>query len=370
MTMPFDLPSTGASSTISAPDWRTFPLSSRRGRGRAGGDQRAVFPNHQRPCSADEIAHLSAEGTIRLPPTSNGIAPEDRNCKFALRSPGSQTIEHLQRSHVEEVRPVRALARCFPSVAGGRSQRPEGVQCGPGCAIIASRRDLIGESVSGSQTVSQSPLRLLREEADNKSKPAAIVEQRLATGESPKRKASSDVQVGLHVEHLVSHERDARQITCCPNRGNLPCIKSRIHQRPQAPPRCDTLRRATTVAYPVIHVTRITTQILPRPKAGFEVQHVYIRCGTGPICVHVGGRTSRRSFASDTNGVPCVRFSADSEKLEDPNRVIFRQKFNQQSTDVQGSLVKSDLALTRISARKLHIERLAFCNSKVYCYKH
>ena len=77
----------------------------------------------------------------------------------------------------------------------------------------------------------------------------------------------------------------------------------------------DALRRATTVVHPVAHVARITTQILPRPKAGFEMQHVHVRCGTGPICVHVGGRTSRRFSTSNTDGVPCVRFSAESGKL-------------------------------------------------------
>ena len=69
----------------------------------AVGDQRAVFPFHQRPCLADEIPHLSPEGAIRLPSASDRRASEKRDRELALGSPGSQAVEYLQCPHVKDV---------------------------------------------------------------------------------------------------------------------------------------------------------------------------------------------------------------------------------------------------------------------------
>ncbi len=87
-------------------------LSAAAGTGRAGGDQRAAFPFHLRSCPADEIPHLSAKGTVRLPRAGNRGACEELDRKLALGDPGS---EHLQRPNVKEVRAPRGAQVGVPA---------------------------------------------------------------------------------------------------------------------------------------------------------------------------------------------------------------------------------------------------------------
>ena len=157
--------------------------------GRSVGNQRAVFPSHQPPRPTDEIPQLSPQSAVWLPPVSDGGASEERDGEFALGGAGRQAIENLQRAQVKEIPPAGTLPRGFPPAPGSRDQRPEGDQCGTDCAIIAYGRDLVCKSISGGQTVSQSYLHVLGDEADDEPKPAAIVEQCLGAGEAPKRKA-------------------------------------------------------------------------------------------------------------------------------------------------------------------------------------
>ena len=84
-------------------------LAASAGTSRAVGDQRSVFPFHQRSCPADEISHLSPEGAIRLPSASDRGASEKRDRELALGSPGSQAVEYLQCPHVKEIRPIGTL---------------------------------------------------------------------------------------------------------------------------------------------------------------------------------------------------------------------------------------------------------------------
>jgi hypothetical protein len=66
---------------------------------------------------------LCTQRAVRLPAAGNGGASEDGRSEITLRSAGSQVIEHLQRSDVEEIPASRTLRRRFPPAARIRKTR-------------------------------------------------------------------------------------------------------------------------------------------------------------------------------------------------------------------------------------------------------
>jgi hypothetical protein len=138
-------------------------------------DQRAVFPIPQRDRPAHQVPYLSAQRAIRLPPTRDGSRSKECDREFPLRGPGCNSIEHLQRPRVKDIRSSRAIGVDRPIVPNALPKGMSIVQhrCG---AISSGGWNLICKPIALAQLRPETQPQRPRGAVQNQPQTAALLE--------------------------------------------------------------------------------------------------------------------------------------------------------------------------------------------------